>query len=108
MVSKERRERQAETVGCLWEEETREIFQDKSLLLNSCHDSLDNNPHYPAPNRLLKACTIPLPLAFSGWNCVSAYTLWHRPTTGWILPIGLDFLSLAELRKHPLSVQNDK
>lgn len=25
-----------------------EVSQDKSLLLNSCHDSLDNNLHYPS------------------------------------------------------------
>lgn len=62
-----------------------EISQDKSPLLNSCHDSLDNNLHYPTPKTHLKACTIPLPSDFTGWKCVTAYKPLHCPTTCWML-----------------------
>lgn len=61
-----------------------EISQDKSLLLNSCHDSFDNNIYYPAPKTHLKAFTIPLPSDFTGWKCATAYKPLHCPTTCWI------------------------
>lgn len=48
-----------------------EISQDKSPLLNSCHDSLDNNLHYPAPKTHLTAFRIPLPSDYTGWMCVA-------------------------------------
>lgn len=62
-----------------------EISQDKSPLLNSCHDSLDNNLHYPSPKTHLKAFTIPLPSDFTGWRCVAAYKPLHCPNTCWML-----------------------
>lgn len=62
-----------------------EISQDKSLLLNSCHDSLGNNLRYLAPKTHLKAFTIPLPSDFTVWKCVTDYKLLHCPTTCWLL-----------------------
>lgn len=57
------------------------ISQDKSPLLNSCQDSLDNNFHCSAPKTHLTDCTIPLPSDFPGWKCVTAYKPLHCPTT---------------------------
>lgn len=42
----ERRQRQKDPYG------KSEISQDKSPLFNSCHDSMDNNLHYPAPRHI--------------------------------------------------------
>lgn len=71
---------------------TTEVSQDKSLLLNSCHDSVDNNPHspYPAPRIRLKAFASLLPSDCSSWKCVAAYELLYC----WKPCLGLDFHSL--------------
>lgn len=93
-----------------------EISQDKSPLLNSCHDSLDNNLHYPAPKTHLKACTIPLPSDSTGWevcDCIQATPLSHHsPDATERLCVGLDFPSLEHglenTTMHPISMWNAK
>lgn len=89
------------------------ISQDKSPLLNSCHDSLDNNLHHPAHKTHLKACTIPLPSDFSGWKCVTAYKPLHCPATLWMLPnvSVLDYFAsleqgLENIWMRPISMWN--
>lgn len=61
-----------------------EVSQDKSLLLNSRHDSVDNYLRYPSlppsplpPSDTFKrAFIIQLSSNFTGCECVTASTLW--------------------------------
>lgn len=87
----EERARQ-KTEGSLWSgggerarERESEVSQDKSPLLNSRHDSLDNYLRYPTPplppllppsDTFKRAFIIQLSSDFTGCECVAAPTLW--------------------------------
>lgn len=77
----------------------------KSLLLNSCHDSLDNNLHHAAPKKHLKSCTIPPPFGFCRLDkckCKQAAALSHHMLDATETPLYWIRLSVpgAGLRKH--------
>lgn len=83
----------------------REISEDKSLPLDSCHDSLDNHRRYPALKTRLKACSIPLPSEFSGCGstvpspagCPRTPLCWIRLSVPWA-----EFIE--NIPMHPISM----